>query len=133
MRVTEKLPPATTPNPAVSDEAPFEGFSRQLLDALNELRAGNFTVPLPSARAGRAGRIADAFNDIALLNQQRANEIARVCRMVGKEGKLKERLAMPRGLGARSDEIASLNTLIDDLVWPTSAVTRAVGAVAKGD
>jgi HAMP domain-containing protein len=27
----------------------------------------------------------------------------------------------------------SINTLIDDLVWPTTEVTRAVGAVAKGD
>src|SRR5207244_3455816 len=31
------------------------------------------------------------------------------------------------------DEITALNTLIDDLVWPTTEVTRAVGAVAKGD
>ena len=27
----------------------------------------------------------------------------------------------------------ALNTLIDDLVWPTTEVTRAIGAVAKGD
>jgi len=25
----------------------------------------------------------------------------------------------------------ALNTLIDDLVWPTTEVTRAIGAVAK--
>src|SRR5678810_643003 len=28
---------------------------------------------------------------------------------------------------------ASVNTLIDDLVWPTTEVTRAIAAVAKGD
>ena len=132
MRATEKV--SAAPAPMAPDVDPqFEGFSRQLLDALNELRDGNFAVRLAGDLAGRAGRIADAFNDIAILNQQRANEIARVCRMVGKEGKLKERLSVPSGLGARSDEIASLNTLIEDLVWPTTAVTRAVGAVAKGD
>src|SRR5258708_20528146 len=27
----------------------------------------------------------------------------------------------------------SVNTLIDDLLWPTSAVTHAIGAVARGD
>ena len=32
-----------------------------------------------------------------------------------------------------ADEIDSLNTLIDDLVSPTTEVTRAVGAVGKGD
>src|SRR5205085_2475478 len=30
-------------------------------------------------------------------------------------------------------EITAINTLIDDLVWPTTEVTRAIGAVAKGD
>src|SRR5471032_1845490 len=28
---------------------------------------------------------------------------------------------------------ASVNTLIDDLLWPTAEVTRAIAAVAKGD
>ena len=27
----------------------------------------------------------------------------------------------------------SVNTLIDDLLWPTAEVTRAIAAVAKGD
>src|SRR6187551_2362525 len=35
--------------------------------------------------------------------------------------------------GGWADEVAAINTLIDDLVWPTTEVTRAVGAVAKGD
>ena len=36
-------------------------------------------------------------------------------------------------MGGWADDISALNTLIDDLVWPTTEVTRAVGAVAKGD
>ena len=100
---------------------------------MSALRSGNFDVRLPNDLMGLDGRIADAFNDLAVLNQQRAMEISRVCRMVGKEGKLKERISVTPGLGARSDEINALNTLIDDLVWPTTEVTRAVGAVAKGD
>jgi hypothetical protein len=35
--------------------------------------------------------------------------------------------------GGWADEVTELNTLIDDLVWPTTEVTRTVGAVAKGD
>jgi hypothetical protein len=27
----------------------------------------------------------------------------------------------------------SVNTLIDDLLWPTAEVTRVIGAVAQGD
>ncbi|MDQ3582943.1 MAG: hypothetical protein M3495_15685 [Pseudomonadota bacterium] len=29
--------------------------------------------------------------------------------------------------------MTSINTLIDDLLWPTAEVTRAVAAVARGD
>src|SRR5216117_1356657 len=36
-------------------------------------------------------------------------------------------------MGSWASEVAAINMLIDDLVWPTTEVTRAVGAVAKGD
>jgi HAMP domain-containing protein/CheY-like chemotaxis protein/signal transduction histidine kinase len=125
--------PPVTPLPNGAEHASSELFFRQLLDALSEMRAGNFDARLPNDLLGLEGRIADVLNDIALMNAQRAQEIARVCRMVGKEGKVKERIRLNPGLGARSAEITALNTLIDDLVWPTIEVTRAVGAVAKGD
>ena len=51
----------------------------------------------------------------------------------GKEGKLKQRMSLTSVRGGWADEVAAINTLIDDLVWPTTEVTRAVGAVAKGD
>ena len=73
------------------------------------------------------------FNDILVVSERRAIETARVCRVVGKEGKLKQRMRVPGAVGGWADEIDALNTLIDDLVWPTTEVTRAVGAVAKGD
>ncbi|MBL9023569.1 MAG: HAMP domain-containing protein [Myxococcales bacterium] len=82
---------------------------------------------------GVDGKIADVLNDILAVNDRRANEIARVCRVVGKEGKLKQRMHVPGAVGGWADEVGSLNTLIDDLVWPTTEVTRAIGAVAKGD
>src|SRR5687767_12880943 len=109
------------------------GFPRQLLAALLELRDGNFTVRLPSGLTGIDGKIADAFNDISSNADRRGREISRVSRMVGKEGLLKERLNLPGMIGARAEEVGAINTLIDDLVWPTIEVTRAVGAVAKGD
>ena len=42
-------------------------------------------------------------------------------------------MAVPGAIGGWADEVAAINMLIDDLVWPTTEVTRAVGAVAKGD
>ncbi len=110
-----------------------DAFSRLLLAAMLAFRGGNFTVRLPVDLTGVHGKIADAFNDILATSERRAQETARVSRVVGKEGKLKQRMAVHGVSGGWADEVASINTLIDDLVWPTTEVTRAVGAVAKGD
>src|SRR5512144_1554910 len=118
------LPPVSaTPDP----------FARALLAAMLAYRDGNFTVRMPSDLTGVNGKIADAFNDIATMSERRARETARVSHVVGKEGKLKQRMAVPGVVGGWADEVAAINMLIDDLVWPTTEVTRAVGAVAKGD
>src|SRR6187549_3473507 len=108
-------------------------FSRALLSAMLSLRDGDFAVRLPADLVGVDGKIADAFNEIAAVSERRARETARVSRSVGKEGKLKQRMAVPGVVGGWADEVAAINMLIDDLVWPTTEVTRAVGAVAKGD
>ena len=53
--------------------------------------------------------------------------------MVGKEGKLKERAYVPNASGFWRDSVESINSLIDDLVHPTTEVARVIGAVAQGD
>ena len=62
------------------------GFPRDLLAALLEFREGNFAARLPAGLSGLDGKLADAFNDIAASADRRAREVARVSRMVGKEG-----------------------------------------------
>jgi len=42
-------------------------------------------------------------------------------------------MASDRRSGAWGAMEASVNTLIDDLLWPTAEVTRTISAVAKGD
>jgi len=108
-------------------------FAHELLGALLQYREGDFSARMPSDVVGIEGKIADVFNDILTVSARRTAETSRVCRVVGKEGKLKERMRVPGAVGGWADEITALNTLIDDLVWPTTEVTRAVGAVAKGD
>jgi HAMP domain-containing protein/CheY-like chemotaxis protein/signal transduction histidine kinase len=121
-------PPRGATEPVEAD-----AFSKQLLGALLEFRDGNFAVRLPSSLTGVNGKIADAFNEIAALSDRRATDVSRVSRMVGKEGRIKERVSLVGMVGTRAEEMAAVNTLIDDLLWPTIEVTRAVGAVAKGD
>ena len=62
-----------------------------------------------------------------------ADEVARLSQVVGKEGKLKRRAALPGARGFWAESVDCVNSLIDDLVHPTSEVARVIGAVAQGD
>ena len=106
---------------------------RELLRALQAVRDGDFSVRLPSDKTGLAGKVADTFNEIVRSNQQMALELGRVGQTVGKEGKTRHRMTVNRRGGSWDAMEACVNTLIDDLLWPTTEVTRTITAVAKGD
>src|SRR5262249_51159780 len=80
-----------------------------------------------------AGKVADTFNEIVVSSERMAREIDRAGEMVGKEGKTRHRVVIDRRSGAWGGMETSLNTLIDDLLWPTDEVTRTITAIAKGD
>src|SRR6478609_5829002 len=105
----------------------------EILKVMVAYRNGDFSVRLPSTWTGVLGKMSDTMNDILAVSQRRAEEVVRISRVVGKEGRLRQRLSVPGVSGGWADEIDSLNTLIDDLASPTTEVTRAVGAVGKGD
>ncbi|MCB8821088.1 HAMP domain-containing protein [Microvirga rosea] len=104
-----------------------------LLKTLRAFRRGDFSARLPSDLIGLDGEIAEAFNDIAELNQGIARELDRVAKVVGKEGKIQERGRLAGATGCWSDCIESVNAMIGDIVQPTVEVARVIGAVAKGD
>jgi HAMP domain-containing protein/CheY-like chemotaxis protein/signal transduction histidine kinase len=106
---------------------------RKLLRALQAVRDGDFSVRLPSDHTGLAGKIADTFNEIVTSNQQLAHELERAGQIVGKDGQTRHRMSSERRSGAWGAMEGSVNTLIDDLLWPTTEVTRTISAVAKGD
>src|SRR5688572_22358005 len=110
-----------------------ETWELDLLTALLAFRKGDFMTRLPDGWTGVRGKIADAFNEVLGMSERRAREAARVSRVVGKEGRLRQRMATTGLIGGWADEVQALNTLMDDLVRPTTEVTRAIGAVAKGD
>ena len=105
----------------------------QLLDVLRAMQAGDFSVRLPGSQVGVAGKICDAFNSIVAANQRIAQQLENVGEVVGRQGKTRTRVRFGLADGAWSDMESSINTLIDDLLWPTTAVTRTVTAVARGD
>ncbi len=106
---------------------------RALLQALVAMKKGDFAVRLPSDLTGVDGKIADAFNDVVEMNERLSKELARVSRVVGREGKISQRASLGNVSGAWADKVESINTLVDNLVYPTNEMARVIGAVAKGD
>src|SRR2546428_1488989 len=107
--------------------------ARLLLKVLSDLKKGDFTTRLTSEQTGLTGKIYDALNEVVELNQRMAKEFDRVANVVGKEGRIRQRASLPMATGSWSACIDSVNTLIADLVQPTTEVARVIGAVAKGD
>ena len=104
-----------------------------LLDVLARVKVGDFTARMPLEWTGVAGKVADSLNEVILANQSLEKELARVSRVVGKEGELSKRAVMHGSAQSWSGSLESVNSLIDALVRPTSEMQRVIGAVADGD
>ena len=104
-----------------------------LLAALSGLLKGDASVRLPLHWSGVSGKVADAFNAVVQQNADMADELIRLRQVVGKEGKLKQRASLQGARGFWGESVECINSLIDDLVHPTSEVARVIGAVAQGD
>jgi len=104
-----------------------------LLNALQAMRVGDFSVRMAGSQVGLLGKIADTFNEIVAANERMAQQLERVGQVVGREGKTRQRVKFGLSHGAWGEMETSVNTLIDDLLWPTTEVTRAISAVAQGD
>ena len=118
---------------AVQEPPTSSGEMTALLNALVALKKGKSGVRLPVEWTGIAGKVADAFNDVVELNERMSSDLARMSQVVGKEGKLSQRLSVGEVGGFWSESVQSVNDLIDDLVHPTSETARVIGAVAQGD
>ena len=105
----------------------------ELLHALQAMRVGDFSARMAGDRVGLIGKIADTFNDIVATNQRMAEQLERVGQVVGREGRTRQRVRLGLSDGAWGEMESSVNSLIDDLLWPTTEVTRAIAAVAQGN
>jgi HAMP domain-containing protein/CheY-like chemotaxis protein/signal transduction histidine kinase len=114
-------------------EPPVSECLTTILQSLKTMREGDFSVRLPVSWTGLPGKIADNFNEIVIANEQMAFELKRIGQAVGKEGKTRERIRVEHRRGAWDDMEVSVNTLVEDLLRPTTEVTRAIAAVAQGN
>ena len=121
--VNELLPPP-------SEEAQL----RALLDAMEAANLGDFKRRLPVyGTHPLVDRLAEAFNTGVSLNAALTHEMVRVERVVGREGRMTERVNLGNVRGDWATSVNSINALIGDLVQPTTEVARVLVAVAEGD
>jgi methyl-accepting chemotaxis protein len=98
-------------------------------------RPATATSPHAYAPAGTdlIGDIQRAFNQMAERNAALNRELDRVGRVVGREGRMTERASLGNVEGGWATSIESVNSLIDDLIRPSTEVALVMEAVARGD
>jgi HAMP domain-containing protein len=106
---------------------------QELLEALRSARDGETGVRLSAQKSGVMGDVAKAFNGLAERREGLTNELSRVSRVIGREGRMTERAQLKNGKGTWAESVSSVNSMIDDLVRPTIEVSRVLDAVAEGD
>ena len=94
------------PKPAPAAAPADDGQLRDVLAALDALRDGDFSVRLSTRKNGVAGEVARAFNAVAERNAKLHRELTRVAKVVGREGRMDERVEVA-GLGAWVDAVAA--------------------------
>jgi signal transduction histidine kinase/HAMP domain-containing protein/ActR/RegA family two-component response regulator len=104
-----------------------------LLGVLARVKSGDFSARMPFDWTGVAGKVADGLNEVIASNQAFGAELERVSRVVGKEGRLSQRLMLGGWTQSWAGSVESVNNLIEELVRPTSEMQRVIGAVADGD
>ena len=127
-RLTGRKPESA---PRGLDEAEVD----RLLAALTAVRDGDFRAKLrvPVDADSPMARLATVVNEVVERNRHLTGELDRVRRVVGRDGRLDERLRPGNGQGAWAGAVTAANDLLDELVRPTVEVGRVLGAVAAGD
>ncbi len=123
--------------PPPSDGDGFNARDEQALEevlrVLTAARDGDFSVRLRARRRDVIGDVQQRCNELIALNARQAKELARVSRVIGREGRMTERVSLGTVDGAWSETVESVNAMIDDLVRPTIEISRVIQSVARGD
>jgi CheY-like chemotaxis protein/HAMP domain-containing protein len=106
---------------------------QELLEAIRSARDGEVGVRLSARKSGVMGDVAKAFNELADRRERLTDELRRVSKVIGREGRMTERAEVKGARGSWADSIDAVNTMIEDLVRPTIEVSRVLDAVAEGD
>src|ERR1044072_4515885 len=120
------------PEVAPSEHGDVDGLLPELVAAMAGVRQGSFDSRL-ARRSGLAGQVVDGFNALVEVQERRNRDLLRISRVVGREGRMLERMDEDQFDGAWRSGAAAVNSLIDDLARPTSEIARVIAAGAEGE
>src|SRR5206468_2681844 len=83
---------------------------QELLDALRAARDGEVGVRLSVPKSGVMGDVAKAFNGLAERREGLADEMNRVSKVIGREGRITERARLKNAKGSWAESVASMNS-----------------------
>src|SRR3954451_14369047 len=143
MTATRQAPSEVLVDPgthaAVPDELPGKDVPGEdgallveLAHGLAQVRRGRFDVRL-ARREGPASEVVEQFNELVALQERQGRDLLRISRVVGRDGRMSERLDEESYDGAWAAGVQAVNALIDDLAAPTAEIARVLDAVAEGD
>ncbi|MGQ0846566.1 MAG: HAMP domain-containing protein, partial [Sporichthyaceae bacterium] len=102
------------------------------MEGLGQIADGEFGCRIRRGE-GRLGEVADRFNEVARQLENRSVAIHKIAQVVGREGRMTERISEEPLRGTWLSNARAINDLIDDLTRPAIEIARVIAAVAEGD
>jgi signal transduction histidine kinase/HAMP domain-containing protein len=112
---------------------PADEHLLQLLAGLTAVRGGDFGTRLPPDADPLLNEIATVFNGMNDQLALFADEVTRVAREVGSEGKLGGQARVPGVAGSWQDLTESVNAMAGNLTGQVRNIAQVATAVARGD
>ncbi|WP_431682409.1 HAMP domain-containing protein [Kitasatospora sp. KL5] len=125
--------PATPEAPRPRDTVLSEDGLRGLLAGLTAVRDGNFGTRLAEGGPGLLGEIAEVFNGMAGQLSRVTDEVTRVAREVGSDGRLGGQAEVAGVSGSWRELTDSVNAMAGNLTTQVRNIAQVTTAVAEGD
>ncbi|PBC76076.1 GAF sensor hybrid histidine kinase [Streptomyces sp. TLI_235] len=126
-------PARRTAHPRPVGAALSEDGLRQLLAGLTAVRDGDFGTRLPTGGPGLLGEIAEVFNGMADQLSRVTDEVTRVAREVGGDGRLGGQAEVEGVSGTWRELTDSVNAMAGNLTTQVRNIAQVTTAVARGD
>jgi|GEM_PF-1566667 len=106
---------------------------KSLLEAMEAVRRGDLSIRLEKETENVLGELAESYNGMLDILNPFANEVTRVAREVGTEGKLGGQAEVAGVAGTWKDLTDNVNAMASSLTSQVRDIAKVTTSVAKGD